>query len=236
MIINTLIVDDNLNWRKIISKFVEMNPLLNLVDTCSSAMEAYAKLTEHEVDLLICDVEMPDLSGLSFIRSLKHSPLVIFVTAHRNYALDCYEVSPVDFLLKPLDLERFMKAIEKVRERLENAPETSPIEPYFFIRESMNYLQIRYKDVLYIKSHENVVQIVTADQTYQPILTITRLEEKLKGDIFLRVHRSYLVHRDAIATIGRNEIILRGGIEIPIGDQYRTKINHKHIDAFSISR
>jgi two-component system, LytTR family, response regulator LytT len=236
MKINTLIIDDSPDWRKIISKFVGMNPLLNLVDTCSSAMEAYGKLTEHDVDLLICDIEMPELSGLSFIRSLVHPPLVVFVTAHRDYALDCYEVSPIDFLMKPLDYERFMKAIEKVRQRLENAPETSPIEPYFFIRENRDYLQIRYKDVLYIKSHENVVHIVTADKTYQPILTMARLEEKLKGDIFLRVHRSFLIHRDAIATIGKNDIILRGGQEIPIGDQYRTKISHKHIETYSISR
>lgn len=236
MKINTLIIDDSLDWRKIISKFVGMNPVLNLIGSCASAMEGYAQISEHEVDLLICDIEMPDLSGLSFVRSLKNPPLVVFVTAHRDYALDCYEVSPVDFLLKPLNYERFLSAIEKVRHRLENSPETSSIEPYFFVRESLHYVQIRYKDVLYIKSQENFVQIVTAEHKYLPLLTIAKLEEKLKDEVFLRVHRSYIVHRDAIMKITKNHIILRGGHEIPIGDQYRSKINQKHIEAHNISR
>ena len=236
MKINTLIIDDSEDWRKIIGKFVGMNPVLKLMGSCASAMEGYAQMAEHEVDLLICDIEMPDLSGLNFIRSLKNPPLVVFVTAHRDYALDCYEVSPVDFLLKPLDYERFLSAIEKVRHRLENRPETSPIEPYFFVRENLHYVQIRSKDVLYIKAQENFVQIVTTDHTYLPLLTITKLEEKLKADVFLRVHRSYIVHRDAITKITKNHIILRGGHEIPIGDQYRSKINQKHIEAHNISR
>ncbi|MBL7817970.1 MAG: response regulator transcription factor [Saprospiraceae bacterium] len=236
MKINTLILDDMPNWQKIIEKFVTMNPVLNLVATCDSAMSAYAVLAEHDIDLLISDIEMPDFSGLNFVKSLKSPPLVIFVTAHRDYALDCYEVAPIDFLLKPLDYGRFLQAIEKVRQRVVNAAEVPPIEPYFFVRENLNYVQIRYKDVLYIKAQEHFVQIVTKDGSILPILTMARLEEKLKHDIFLRVHRSYLVHREAIKTIGKNEIVLINGEEIPIGDQYRNKINQKHIEAFAIVR
>ncbi|MBL7817978.1 MAG: response regulator transcription factor [Saprospiraceae bacterium] len=236
MKINTLILDDDPHWQRIIGKFVVMNPLLNLVATCDSAMNAYAALAEHEIDLLISDIEMPDFSGLSFVKSLKSPPSVIFVTAHRDYAMDCYEVSPVDFLLKPLDYARFLQAIEKVRQRTNNTSEAMPIEPYFFVRENLNYIQVRYKDVLYIKAQENFVQIVTKEETILPILTITKLEEKLKPDIFLRVHRSYLVHRAAIKSIGRNEITLINGEEIPIGDQYRNRINQKHIEAYAIGR
>jgi two-component SAPR family response regulator len=134
MKINTLIIDDDPNWQKIISKFVLMNPLLTLVGTCSSAMEGYAKMTENEIDLLICDIEMPDISGLSFVKSIHHAPQVIFVTSHRDYALDCYEVSPTDFLLKPLELDRFLQSIEKVRLRMANTLETATIEPYFFCK------------------------------------------------------------------------------------------------------
>ncbi|WP_435355425.1 LytR/AlgR family response regulator transcription factor [Emticicia sp. SJ17W-69] len=236
MKINTLIIDDDINWQKIISKFVQLNPVLTLIGTCNSAMDAYSKMIESEIDLLICDIEMPDISGLNFIKSIRNAPLVIFVTAHRDYALDCYEVSPVDFLLKPLDLERFIKSIEKVRQRLSNTPESVSIEPYFFVRENLNYIQIDYKDVYYMKAQENFLEIVTTNQTYMPLLSITKMEEHLKSDVFMRVHRSYLVNRSMISSIAKNDIILRSGKTIPIGDQYRSQINRKHIEGSLISR
>lgn len=236
MRINTLIIDDNLVWQKIISKFVQLNPILNLVGVCDSAMEAYAKLVDGEIDLLICDIEMPEMSGLQFINSLRTAPMVIFVSAHRDYALDCYDVSPVDFLLKPLDLNRFLKSIEKVRLRYLNPPEIAEIEPYFFIRENLNHVQIPYKDVIYMKAQENFLQIVTSTKSYLPILSITKMEEQIKGDRFLRVHRSFLVNRSEISLIGKNEIILSNGLSIPIGDQYRTQINRKHLDGNLVTR
>ncbi len=236
MKINTLIIDDNLDWQKIISKLVQMNPLLNLVGVSDSAMQAYAKLVEDDIDLLICDIEMPDMSGLQFVKSLRNSPMVIFVTAHRDYALDCYEVSPVDFLLKPIDLERFLQSIEKVRVRFFNPPEIAEVEPYFFVRENLNYVQIPYNEVLYMKAQENFLQIVTKTQSFLPILSITKLEEQLKGDRFLRVHRSFLVNRSEISLISKSDITLSNGQSIPIGDQYRTQINRKHIDGNLVSR
>lgn len=236
MKINTLVIDDNLDWQKIISKLVSLNPLLNLVGTCDSAMQAYGKLLETDIDLLICDIEMPDMTGLQFVKSLRISPMVIFVTAHRDYALNCYEVSPIDFLLKPIDLERFLQSIEKVRLKYLNPSETVTIEPYFFVRENLNYVQIRYEDVLYMKAQENFLQIVTFTKSFLPILSITKMEEQLKGDRFLRVHRSFLVNRSEISIIGKNEIILSNGQAIPIGDQYRSQINRKHIDGNLVSR
>jgi DNA-binding LytR/AlgR family response regulator len=236
MKINTLILDDDSNWQKIISKFVQMNTALNLVGVCSSAMEGYSKLMELEVDLLICDIEMPDMSGLNFVKSIRNPPLVIFVTAHRDYAVDCYDVSPVDFLLKPLDLERFLKSIEKVRQRFTNTLETTNVEPYFFVRENFSYIQIGYKEVEYMKAQENFLQIVTSKETYMPILSISKMEESLKGDVFLRVHRSYLINRSAISMISKNDITLNSGKVVPIGDQYRTQINRKHIDGSLVSR
>ena len=236
MKINTLIIDDNIDWQKIISKLVQMNPLLNLVGVCDSAMQAYAKLVEEDIDLLICDIEMPDMSGLQFVKSLRNSPMVIFVTAHRDYALDCYEVSPIDFLLKPIDLDRFLQSIEKVRVRFFNPPEIAEIEPYFFVRENLNYVQIPCREVLYMKAQENFLQIVTKTQSFLPILSITKLEEQLKGDRFLRVHRSFLVNRSEISMISKNDITLSNGQTIPIGDQYRTQINRKHIDGNLVSR
>jgi DNA-binding LytR/AlgR family response regulator len=126
--------------------------------------------------------------------------------------------------------------IEKVRLHLENAPEVLPIDPYFFIRENSSFVQIRYNDVLYMEARDNTVYIATKEQTYAPTLTLAKLEEKLKSDIFLRVHRAYLVHRNAISRINKNDIVLTNEAEIPIGDQYRNKINQNHIDGRSILR
>ena len=236
MKINTLIVDDDPNWRTIVAKFVGMNPLLNLVGVCESALEGYGQIAEGNVDLLICDIEMPEMSGLSLVRSIQNPPLTIFITSHSNYALDCYEVSPIDFLLKPLDLERFLKSIEKARKHFENKIDKGHIEPYFFIREDLSYTQIAYNEVLFIKAQENFVQIVAKNKTYMPILSISKLEEILRGDVFLRVHRSYIVHRAAISKITKNHVVLNTGQEIPIGDQYRNKISNKHIEGNFVSR
>lgn len=234
MKINTLIIDDSPSWREILTRLVKMNPLLNLVAVCESALEAYTHIANDSIQLIICDIEMTPISGLEFIKNLNNPPLVIFVTAHQSYALDCYEVSPLDFLVKPIEPPRFFKSIEKARQRLTEAPEA--IEPYFYIWENKAYVQIHYKDVLYIKAEGNFVQIVTPEQVFMPAGTITKLEEKLKPDIFLRVHRSFLVHRNAIAKVGRNEVVLRAGQEIPIGDQYRNKINQKQIEAYAVLR
>lgn len=213
-----------------------MNPILKLVGVCESAFEAYAKLTEQEVDLLICDIEMPDVSGIGLAKSLPNGPLIIFVTSHQEYALDCYEVSPVDFLLKPLNFERFLQSIEKVRKRILTAPEEIAVAPYFFVRDGHNYEQIAYHEVLYMKAQEHFLSIVTHKGTYKPMLSITKMEEQLKGDVFLRVHRSYLVHRSAIQTITKNDIVLSNGELIPIGDQYRSLINRKHLEGKLINR
>lgn len=230
MKINTLIVDDSPNWRQTLSEYVALMPILNLVGTCQSAMEAYARLAEEEVDLLICDIEMPQVTGLGLARSLAGGPLILFVTSHPHYALPSYEVAPVDFLLKPIDPERFIRSIERVRQRLLADPESVSIAPYFFVRENHDYVQILYQDVLYIRAQDHFLQVVTRQKTYAPMLTLSKMEEQLKGDAFLRIHRSYLVHRGAIRVITKSEIHLTNGEAIPIGDQYRAKINRLHVD------
>jgi DNA-binding LytR/AlgR family response regulator len=233
MKIKTLIIDDSAEWRDILTKLVALNPLIELNGVCGTVMEAYAYLTDKNIDLIISDIEMSPISGLDFIKNIQNPPLTIFVTSHRDYALDCYAVSPVDFLVKPIEPLRLFKSIEKVRMRLAETP--NAVEPYFFIWENKAYIQVNYKDVLYIKAEGNFVQITTNDQIYMPATTITKLEGKLKPDVFLRVHRSFLVHRNAILKVTKNEITLRNGQEIPLGEQYRNKITQKHIEAYNIS-
>lgn len=236
MKINTLIIDDEASWRLTLSKMVDLHPALHLVAACSSAMEAYALMMEHEIDLLICDIELDEISGLMFARTLQQGPQIIFVTAHRHYAFDCYEVSPTDFLLKPLDRERFLRSIEKVKQRLVQSPETVPIDPYFVVKENTQFVQIAYHEVLYMKAQEHFLQIVTTEKTYMPTLSIASIEQKLKAGVFLRVHRSFLVHRSAIRVITKNDLTLVNGEVIPIGDQYRSQLNRKHIELNNVGK
>ena len=233
---NTLVIDDDKLWQKSIGKFVQMNPNLTLVGMCSSAMEAYGMMVEKEIDLIVCDIEMPEMKGIDFIKNIKNPPLVIFVTSHRDYALDCYDVSPVDFMLKPLDVPRFFASIEKAKLRFINPTESLTIKPYLFIRENNNYIQLAYADIEYMESEDNFLKIITNTKTYMPILTISKMEQGLKGDVFIRVHRSFLVNREVISKITKNEVVLHSGKTIPIGDQYRNQLNRKHIEGNLISR
>ena len=234
MKIKTLVIDDDPHWQKLLCKMVEINPFLELIGVYGSAMEAYGQLANAE--LLICDIELPDMTGVNFIKSLQQSPLVIFVTSHANYALDCYEVAPVDFLLKGFPMERFLKSIERVRELYLNPAPVPVVEPYFFVREGQSYVQIFYRDVLYMKSFDNNLQIITTSKTYSPVLSIPKMEEQLKGDVFIRTHRSYLVNRSAIVRVNKDELELVNGEVISIGEQYRTQLHRKHIEGNLISR
>lgn len=233
---NTLVIDDDELWQKSISKFVQMNPNLNLAGVCGSAMEAYAVMIEKEIDLIVCDIEMPEMLGIDFIKHIKNPPLVTFVTSHRDFALDCYDVSPVDFMLKPLNVPRFFMSIEKAKLCFVNPTETLTIKPYLFIRENNSYVQLAYSEIEYMMSEDNFIKIFTSTQTYMPILSISKMEQGLKGDVFMRVHRSYLVNREAISKITKNDIVLHSGVTILIGDQYRNQLNRKHIESNLISR
>lgn len=234
--INTLIIEDDPHWQATIGKLVKLNSLLETKGVCSTAMEAYAQLAEHDIDLLICDIELPDMSGLEFVRSLKQPPLVIFITAHRDYALVCYELSPVDFLLKPIEPARFLASIESVRQRLLQQVGSTTEESYFFIRDNQYYVQIRTSEVLYMQAQENVLRIVTTKEVYTPFVSITKMEEQLNSDVFVRVHRSYLVNRAAISRISKSEIMLTSGQMIPVGEQYSPKIYRSHVEGKVISR
>lgn len=236
MKINTLVIDDNPHWQKTISKFVEINPILNLVGVCSSAMEAYGKLAEEGIQLIICDIEMPEVSGLTLAKAIKGGPLIIFITSHQQYALDCYEVAPVDFLLKPIDHSRFLNSIEKARKLIVGETSSQDIAPYFFIRESHNYVQIFHSEVLYVQSNEHNLNIITEKKTYSPLLPISKFEESIKNELFVRIHRSYIINRAAIFQVRKNDVTLKNGVVIPIGEQYRNLLIEKHISGNLLSK
>lgn len=236
MQIKTLILDDDPLWQQSLSKLVLLHPSLQLVGIGSNALEGYQILAEKAIDLLICDIEMPEVNGIEWIKNLTHPPLVVLVTSHQEYALDGYEISPVDFLVKPLDVARFFKSIDRVKERLSQTQSLSTVSPYLFIREQNAYIQIPYHQIEYMESEDNILKIITPTKIFQPILTIGKMEQFLKGDVFIRIHRSFLVNREAIVRISKNEITTQSGKVLPIGDQYRDLISQSHIKNHLITR
>ena len=217
--IRTLIIDDEEDWRDAISARVEAHPKLELMGVFESPMAAYDLITEGVVDLILLDVEMPEANGVEFMRHLSKPPMVVFITSHRDFAIESYEVKAVDYLLKPLSAGRFMQAIEKVMALLE--AETEPIsdDNFFFIRENSSFVKIDVANILFLKSLENYIQIITPTRIYTTLMPLSAAENSLPKAQFLRVHRSFLVNILKVTVVNKTELLIDAH-EIPIGRAY----------------
>lgn len=225
-----VIADDEPIARDIIAAYCKHLPYLEIVATCGNALEAKAALQHHRADILFLDINMPVMDGITFLRSLKHQPQVILTTAYKEYALDAFDLSVVDYLLKPFSLDRFMMAIDKAVERLQSAagpaavviqPATEkPAEDFIFIKTDRKIFKIQFSDLLYAEASGNLTRIVTASQTFTPSMTFSSVEELLPAGIFLRVHRSFIINKSKISHIEGNRVFI-GEKEIPIGSNYK---------------
>lgn len=226
MNIRTIIVDDDDAWREILSSYVATIPNLTLEGSFDSPQIAFQKLSEENIDLAILDIDMPVMSGLSLVKSLKNPPAIIFVTSHADYAASSYDVEAVDFLTKPFEFDRFVKAIERVTKRLEpNPPTRAPIpeDDLFFIRSQNSYIKLRYSEVLFIKAMENFIQIVTEAQKYTVLMPLSNIESQLPPEKFMRVHRSYVINMFNITSVERDTINIKEN-SIPLSEQYKEKL------------
>ncbi|GAB3271040.1 LytTR family DNA-binding domain-containing protein [Larkinella harenae] len=224
--INCLIVDDEPIAREIIQTYCGHFPNLNVVASCGNALEAKAVFQEHSIDILFLDINMPVLNGISFLKTLRHKPQVIFTTAYKEYALDAFDLSACDYLLKPFSLERFMVAVDKALERIQVAslPVSEPTEPgdepYTFVKSDGKIYKIAHHDLLYAEASGNYTKVITTQQTVSTSLTFSSFENMLPAALFLRVHRSFLVNKSKITHIEGNRVYI-GKFEIPIGSNYR---------------
>ncbi len=222
-----LIVDDEPIAREIIKTYCGHLYHLDVVGTCGSALEAKSFLAQHKVDILFLDINMPLMDGISFLKTLRKQPEVIFTTAYREYAVDAFELSAVDYLLKPFSLERFVIAVDKAVEKLQPVQQIVPEptdkgEDYTFLKIGDRIFKILFDDLLYAEASGNNVRIVTSTQTLRPNMTFTNLEDLLPGSLFLRVHRSFLINKSKITHIEGNRIFIDQA-EIPIGSSYRER-------------
>jgi DNA-binding LytR/AlgR family response regulator len=227
-----LIVDDEPLAREVISKYIARIPSLQLAGECSNAIQVIEFIQQHEVDVIFLDIQMPEIRGTDLIRILKNPPSIIITTAFQEYSLEGYELDVVDYLLKPIQFERFVKAITKVFRRSDEStpssitpnekPETQK-EAYLYFRTDRKTVKVMLEDILYIEGMGNYVKIFTGNGMVITKNSMTTVETMLPEGFFIRTHRSFIVSKSKIASFN-NEVVTIGKTEIPIGKLYKNSV------------
>lgn len=227
MSINCIAVDDEPLALDVITHHAGKIPFLNLKAKVSNAFEALELLHKEKYDLVFLDIQMPELTGFELWRTLQVKPLVIFTTAYPNYALESYELDAVDYLVKPISFERFLKAVNKAQQRL--TPNTEAIEAmttvtaspdFIFVKTEYKTVRIFLDDILYIESMKDYVAFQLKNEKILSLLSMKTVEDSLPKELFLRVHRSFIIACNKIEEIERYNIVI-GKKMIPVGDNYR---------------
>jgi len=233
--INVLIVDDEPLAQDVLETHIAKLPELNLVQKCNNALEANDALRNHNIDLIFLDIQMPQLTGIEFLRTLSNPPLVIFTTAYPNYAVEGFELNAVDYLLKPISLDRFIKATNKVSAQIKlkqgNVPSvtesTKEKKSFFFVKADKKLVKVNYPDILYIEGLKDYVIIRLEGSRVVTLQTMKSLESKLPKHLFKRIHRSYIVGIGKINAVVGNmvEVKEKGQPKhLPIGKNYREEL------------
>ena len=229
MKIRCLIVDDEPLALDVLETYISRLDNLELVCRCNNAVEAYNCLQTEQIDLMFLDIQMPKLTGIDFLKSLPNPPKVIFTTAYRDYAVEGYELNAVDYLLKPISFDRFLKAIAKVTPQETKPVATIPTsEPDFkvafiYLKADKKMVKVMLSDILYIESLKDYIRVKTETKEIISYQKISFLEEKLPADKFLRIHRSFIVALDKIQAFSASAVDV-GKSEIPIGRFYKNEV------------
>lgn len=224
--INCLIIDDEPIARDIVQAYCAHLPYLHVVDSCANALDAKLILQQQKVDILFLDINMPVMSGISFLKTLKNQPIVIFTTAYKEYALDAFDLAACDYLLKPFSFDRFLIAVDKAVEKLQVQPQfpaetnTVKTDDYIFIKTEGKIFKISFEDLLFAEANGNNTKIVTVQHTLLPAMTFSNFEDLVPKTIFLRVHRSFIINKSKITHIEGNRVFIEK-YEIPISSNYR---------------
>jgi len=229
---NCLIIDDEPLAVELLEDFVSKVPFLKLVATCSNGIEAISVVKSNNIDLIFTDIEMPDFSGIEFIKALDVKPLFIFTTAYSHYAIEGFNLNAVDYLVKPIPFHRFLTAVNRAQEvflmknkegRVVEPQTTTLIEPsnFIFVKADYENIKLNLDDIKYIEGLKDYIKIYS--NSHKPILTLSsfkKIEEKLPVNLFVRVHRSYIVSLKYIHSVQRNRILI-DEVRIPIGNNYK---------------
>ena len=228
---NCLAIDDEKLVLELLVDNIRQVPFLHLVKACKNAIEATAVLQEEKIDLIFADIQMPRLNGLQFIQTLLHPPLVILITAYEQYALEGYNLNVVDYLLKPVAFDRFLKACNKARDlfMLKSNQPPAPKEEsadYLFVNVEYTLVRIPFTDILFVEGLKDYIRIHLSSSS-RPVITkmsLKAMEEKLPPSLFIRVHKSYIiaVHR---ITVVKRDMVCIGPQEIPVSEFYKENLH-----------
>jgi len=226
--IRTIAIDDEPLALQLITGYISRTPFLEFAGSFTNPLDALDYISKETVDLVFLDIQMPDLSGLDFIRTLHHKPKIIFTTAFAKYALEGFKLEVTDYLLKPFNYEEFLVSVGKAKNLIElerNA--TIKVEAnneFLFLKSEYKIRRINFNDIRYIEGLKDYVKVYTIHEE-KPVLSLTSMksiESKLPAEKFMRVHRSFIVNLEKITTIERNRIVF-GKVYIPVSDQYKDK-------------
>jgi DNA-binding LytR/AlgR family response regulator len=225
MIIRCIIVDDEPLAREGMEQLVKDAGVFDLVAVCSNALEANKILSHEKVDLMFLDIQMPGMRGIDFLKTLQTKPLVIITTAYPNFALEGFELNVLDYLVKPITAERFLKAVNRAKDVLQSkdSGNAEGKTDFFFIRSASSYEKVFFNDILFIEAAQNYMTVHTEKGKLMALLTIKSLEEQLPPGKFLRIHKSYIVSLEKVTSLRGNEVII-GAHKIPIGKNYKDQL------------
>jgi len=230
--IRCLAIDDEPLALQQIAAYIGKVPFLELAAQCQSALEAHQFLQNDTVDVIFCDINMPDLNGMDFIKALVAPPLVVFTTAYAEYAVEGFKVNAVDYLLKPFGLQDFMRAANRVRERLEGTTASAPASSTpvasdsdtdtIFLKTDYRIVKVAISDIRYVEAMSEYLKVWIEGDT-KPIITLLsmkKMEERLPQN-FMRIHRSYIINLTKIQEVNKNRVIMDRDTYLPIGDMYK---------------
>ena len=216
---NCIIVDDDDASRSALAQLAKQVDNLVVVRSCSTSVEAMNVLKKESVDLLFLDIEMPEMSGMELLKALDDRPQVIFTTSHKEYAIDAFEMNVVDYLVKPVTLPRFLKAVAKAKDN-ETKDQVSTGQEYFFIKKDSVLNKVPIKDILWIEALGDYITVHTKDQRFVLHATLKSVESKLPADKFVRVHRSFIIQIDNVKKVEDTTIYIND-TSIPVGALYK---------------
>ena len=224
-----LIIDDEPLAIKLIRTHLSKLESFEIAGECNNALKAIEFLRKEKIDLMFLDINMPEITGIEFLKSIPNPPYVIITTAYREYAIEGYDLDVVDFLLKPISFERFLKAINRYCNRTRlikgdgDKSTDKDVKKQVFIQDGKNIYKLNYEDILYFEGYGEYVKVITTAKTYMVRESLTEFEQKLSPDSFLRIHKSYIVNLKKITGFSTIHVLLKD-IEIPIGRIFREKV------------
>jgi two-component system LytT family response regulator len=222
-----LAIDDEPLALKQLAAYIKKVPFLELEGECQSAVQAKKILDDHSVDLIFVDINMPDLNGMDFVKSLTDRPMVVFTTAYADYAIEGYKVDAVDYLLKPFTAEDLLRSAEKARSHyeLKRAAVLTPTkaDDALFVKTEHRVVRIDISKIVYVEGMSEYLRIYIEGEQKPLIvlLSMKKLEERLSGNMFMRIHKSYFINLSKIQEVNKNRVVMSGDVYLPIGDIYR---------------